>query len=33
MVSAEYDTTVLAGRMKRLYEELIEEKHALRHSA
>ncbi|PYI81932.1 MAG: hypothetical protein DME26_18960, partial [Verrucomicrobia bacterium] len=33
LVSAEYDTTVLAGRMKNLYVELIEEKHALRHSA
>ena len=30
-VANEYDVKVLAGRMKRLYEELIEEKHALRH--
>jgi len=33
LVSAEYDATVLAGRMKKLYEQLIEEKHALRHSS
>lgn len=33
LACAEYDTTVLAGRMKRLYEQLIEEKHALRHPA
>lgn len=32
-VIAEYDTAVLAGRMKRLYEELTEEKNALRHPA
>jgi glycosyltransferase involved in cell wall biosynthesis len=32
-VIAEFDTSVLAGRMKRLYEELIGEKNALRHSA
>jgi starch synthase len=31
-VVAEFDTTVLAARMARLYELLIEEKHALRHS-
>ena len=31
-VRTEYDVVALAGRMKRLYEELIEEKHALRHS-
>ena len=30
---AEYDTAVLAGRMKRIYEELMEEKNAHRHSA
>jgi len=30
-VAAEFDTDVLAGRMKRLYEELIGEKNALRH--
>jgi glycosyltransferase involved in cell wall biosynthesis len=33
LVAAEFDTEVLAGRMRRLYDELIEEKHALRHSA
>jgi alpha-maltose-1-phosphate synthase len=33
LVSTDYDTDVLAGRMKRLYEQVIEEKHALRHSA
>ena len=33
LVSDEYDTAVLAGRMKKLYEQLIQEKHALRHSA
>jgi len=32
-VIADYDTVVLAGRMKQLYEQLIEEKHALRHPA
>lgn len=32
-VIADFDTTVLSGRMKALYQELIEEKHALRHSA
>lgn len=32
-VIAEYDTMVLAGRMKRLYQELKEEKNALRHPA
>lgn len=32
-VVADYDATVLSARMKRLYEHLIEEKHALRHSA
>jgi glycosyltransferase involved in cell wall biosynthesis len=32
-VAADYDTAVLAGRMKRLYENLIEEKNAHRHSA
>lgn len=31
-VTADYNVTALAGRMKRLYEELIEEKHAIRHS-
>jgi glycosyltransferase involved in cell wall biosynthesis len=33
LVRAEYDSAVLAGRMKKLYEEIIEEKHALRHPA
>ena len=32
-VVAEYDTAVLAGRMKRIYEELMEEKNAHRHFA
>jgi alpha-maltose-1-phosphate synthase len=32
-VVAEYDTEVLASRVRRLYENLQEEKHALRHSA
>jgi starch synthase len=32
-VLADFDTQVLAGRMRRLYENLIEEKNALRHSA
>ncbi len=32
-VIADFDTQVLADRMKRLYESLIEEKHALCHSA
>jgi alpha-maltose-1-phosphate synthase len=32
-VVADFDTRVLADRMKRLYENLIESKHALRHSA
>jgi glycosyltransferase involved in cell wall biosynthesis len=32
-VSAEYDCAVLSGRLKDLYEQLIEEKHALRHPA
>jgi alpha-maltose-1-phosphate synthase len=31
LVSAEYNTDVLAGRMKKLYQQLIEEKNALRH--
>lgn len=33
LARAEYDTAALAGRMKRLYEQLIEEKHALRNPA
>jgi glycosyltransferase involved in cell wall biosynthesis len=33
LVRAEYDGTVLAGRMTNLYGQLIEENHALRHSA
>ncbi len=32
-VVADFDTRVLAERMKQLYENLIESKHALRHSA
>lgn len=32
-VIADYDTAVLSARMKRLYQELIEEKNALRHPA
>lgn len=32
-VVADFDTAAIAGRMKRLYEDLIEEKYALRHSA
>jgi starch synthase len=30
---ADYDTAALAGRMKQLYEQLIDEKHALHHPA
>jgi glycosyltransferase involved in cell wall biosynthesis len=33
LVRDEYDSAILAGRMQMLYEDLIEEKHALRHSA
>src|SRR5579859_4282884 len=33
LACAEYDGAALAGRMKNLYAQLIEEKHALRHSA
>jgi glycosyltransferase involved in cell wall biosynthesis len=33
LVATDYNTFALAGRMKRLYEDLIEEKHALRDSA
>jgi glycosyltransferase involved in cell wall biosynthesis len=33
LVASQYDTRVLAGRMKALYEELIEEKNALRNLA
>ncbi|HEX4645570.1 MAG TPA: glycosyltransferase family 4 protein [Verrucomicrobiae bacterium] len=33
LVSAEYDNAALAGRMKNLYVQLIEEKNALRHFA
>ncbi|MDB6017651.1 MAG: hypothetical protein JWR19_2140 [Pedosphaera sp.] len=33
LVAAEYNTDVLAGRMKRLYERLLEKKYALRHFA
>lgn len=32
-VVAEYDTQVIASGVRRLYEQLVEEKHALRHSA
>ncbi len=32
-VVAEYDTRVLASRVRALYENLVDEKHALRHSA
>src|SRR5260370_26491918 len=31
LVRTHYDATFLAGRMKNLYAQLIEEKHALRH--
>jgi starch synthase len=31
LVRAEYDATMLAGRLKHFYSELIEKKHALRH--
>jgi starch synthase len=33
LVSTEYDVAAIAGRLKHLYQELAEEKHALRHSA
>ena len=33
LVTREYDVTSVAGRVKQLYQELIEAKHALRHSA
>ncbi|HXS67766.1 MAG TPA: hypothetical protein VN761_02915, partial [Candidatus Polarisedimenticolia bacterium] len=32
-VQTRYNLTALAGRMKNLYEELIEEKNAIRHPA
>jgi len=32
-VVSDFDTSTRASRMKRLYEELIEEKNALRHSS
>jgi glycosyltransferase involved in cell wall biosynthesis len=32
LVNREYDVTSVAGRVKHLYNELIEEKHALRHN-
>lgn len=32
-VTAEYDTEVLAARVRKLYEHLVEEKNAIRHSA
>jgi starch synthase len=33
LIDEQHDSHVLAGRMKNLYSELIEEKHALRHSS
>lgn len=33
LVETEFNTTVLAGRIRRLYDELVAEKHALRHPA
>lgn len=33
LVCREYDNTVLAGRVRDMYEQLIEEKHAIRHSS
>ncbi|MDB6122922.1 MAG: hypothetical protein JWQ71_1915 [Pedosphaera sp.] len=33
LVASEYNTDVLAGRMKNLYQKLIEEKNALRHNS
>jgi glycosyltransferase involved in cell wall biosynthesis len=33
LVRAEYDVVSVASRVKKLYEQLIEEKHALCHSA
>jgi glycosyltransferase involved in cell wall biosynthesis len=33
LIDEQYDSHVLAGRMKNLYAQLIEEKHALRHSS
>jgi hypothetical protein len=30
---ADYDTRAVAGRMKALYEELSQQRHAVRHSA
>jgi glycosyltransferase involved in cell wall biosynthesis len=33
LVRAQYDAVALAGRLKNLYAELMEEKHALRHPA
>ena len=33
LVAVQYNTQVWAGRMKKIYEQLIKEKHALRHSA
>jgi glycosyltransferase involved in cell wall biosynthesis len=32
LVNSEYDVTSVAGRVRQLYKELIEAKHALRHS-
>jgi len=33
LVRADYDAAALAGRLKNLYTELMEQKHALRHPA
>ena len=33
LVASESNTDVLAGRMKNLYQQLIEEKNALRHNS
>ncbi|HEV7926408.1 MAG TPA: glycosyltransferase family 4 protein, partial [Verrucomicrobiae bacterium] len=33
LIAEQFDSHVLAGRMKNLYSQLIEEKHALRHSS
>jgi hypothetical protein len=33
LVAREYDSVTLAGRLRDLYVQLINEKHALRHSA
>ena len=33
LIDEQYDSHILAGRMKNLYAQLIEEKNALRHSS